>query len=542
MSTLLVVLPFTGGDLRLAAELLDWIDHLGGARENAALLIADCKLAPAQVDPIRAKSATVFKRVELIATPRPLPNEKWPAGPNWMFETCLRWSEQTRNKAAFLWLEPDCVPMREGWLRDIENAYFGVSKRKPFMGQVILPGLPKLPHEMLSGVAVYPADAHKTMLKKVAEERMKRAFDVSTAELVVGQTIHSRLIWNFHGEENMPPTFVKVIEKGHPKNALPLSAIPKPTVLFHRCKDSSLMNLLRGDSDATIPQILMAWKMQREIGKAGAVNEAIGHVPAVAGAGKSASDYRFFHVCERHQQRNVADDIRVATAVRSWIGLYKTGRVIPRHLWEHDYPRSASQLGDKRDLPYFKDVITEGLTGARDNDVILWTNDDTVLHPRVITALEEKLARVPCVSSFRVNFNKISDEDLKEPPHTLWQRGEKNADGTLRLDLGRDLFAWRKSWLVEHWLEIPDFLLGELEFDVAMAVMIRKEAGIFTDKRNVLQIMPSCELERGFVIHKLHERQWTSKEAKDSAAKIHNKRAAIQWYAENSFPSLISTF
>ena len=534
---LTVVLPFTAADHQLALNLLDWIAQLDSKLPNSCILLPDCKLSKAQVKQVELKAAGVFAKVDIVPTAQALKDERWPIGPNWMFETALLHWKTAGRKSPFLWLEPDCVPMKAGWLKMLGDTYASVCKRKPFVGQVVLPGLPKLPVEMLSGVAMYPADAWKLMLNPMSQKRLTEAFDVSTALHVVPQAMHTRLIWNFHGEKGMPPTFVKTIEKNHPKNALPLSAIPPQTVLFHRCKDGSLINLLRGDSDATIPQILMAWKMRAEIrkprGGAGA--------PAVSTPRKTAP-YRFFHVVERHTQRSAEDDARVMTAVRSWIELYKTGRMVPCHLWEYDYPRSARQLGDRRDLPYFKDVIAEGLTRAKPDDVLVWTNDDTVLHPAVIAALDEKLRTVPCVGSFRVNFDRVSEADLKESPTTLLQRGEKNIDGSLRMDLGRDLFAWRKSWLIEHWLEIPDFLLGELEFDIVMAVMVRKEAGVFTDKRNVLQVMPQCELDKGLVLHQKHQRQWTGAEAKDSPAKIWNKRLAIQFYAQNSFPSLISTF
>lgn len=533
---LTVILPFTAADHQLALNLLDWIEHLDGQLPNPCVLIPDCKLSKGHIAAVEAKAKAVFASVTVVPTPTALKDEKWPAGPNWMFETALTHWRGTKNTTPFLWLEPDCVPMKKGWLGMLGDTYQSVCKRRPYVGQVVLPGLPKLPTEMLSGVAIYPHDAWKLMLNPMSQKRLTEAFDVSTALHVVPHAMHTRLIWNFHGEKGLPPTFVKTIEKNHPKNALPLSAIPPQTVLFHRCKDGSLINLLRGDSDATIPQILMAWKMRAEIKKPG--SGAIGSVTV-----RKEKPMRFYHVVERHTQRSAEDDARVMTAVRSWIELYKTGKVTPCHLWEYDYPRSARALGDRRDLPYFKDVIAEGLCRAkRDDDVIVWTNDDTVLHPTVLNSLEAKLKVVPCVGSFRVNFDKVSEADLKEPPATLLQRGEKNIDGSLRLDLGRDLFAWRKSWLVEHWLEIPDFLLGELEFDIVMAVMVRREAGVFTDKRNVLQVMPQCELEKGLVLHQKHTRQWTSGEAKDAAAKLHNKRLAIQFYATGGFPSLISTF
>jgi hypothetical protein len=528
--TLTVVIPFSSADLTLAGDLIDWIDKLGGCPNNSCLLVADCKLDKEQVKNIAEKAQRAFKRVDLIATPFALASEKWPIGPNWMFETALKALAMT--KEPWLWLEPDAVPMKSSWLVDIENAYKACCQRKPFMGQVIRPGLPGLPSEMLSGVAVYPADASKRLLQLVVAHKAKKAFDVATAELVAPLAQHSRLIWNFHGPaQDMPPTFVREVEAGHPKNALPLNAIPPQTVLFHRCKDGSLINLLRGESDASIAQILMAFMAQRQV-----TAKAKIETPRV-------KETLFYHVVERHPQRSPDDEIRVTTAVRSWITLYKTGRVIPCHLWDGDYPRSSSTLGDRRHLPYWKDVIAEGLNKCkRPDDAILWTNDDTVLHPGVIDAMTAKLKSAACVGSFRVNFDKVVDASIISDPDKLRQRGERDANGDLRTDLGRDLFAWKKSWLIEHWLEIPDFILGELEFDVVMAVIVRREAGIYTDKRNVAQVMNACELAKGYVLHQKHTRQWTSSEHKDSPAKLHNKRLAIQWYAQSGYPSLISNF
>lgn len=528
--TLTVVIPFSKSDITLCEGLIEWIDRLGGCPNNPCLLVADCKLAKDQVESVSNLVKRAFKSVNVISTPFSLPSEKWPIGPNWMFETALRHLENT--KEPFLWLEPDSVPMKSSWLVDIENAYKSICNRRHFMGQVMRPGLPGLPDEMLSGVAVYPADACKRLLKTVVQSKTKKAFDVATAEIVAPQTQHTRLIWNFHGPaRDMPPTFVREIEKGHPKNALPLNAIPPQTVLFHRCKDGSLINLLRGDSDATIPQILMAFLMQREI-----VTRPKLETPKVR-------EITFYHVVERHVQKSPEDENRILTAVKSWMTLYKTGRVIPCHLWENDYPRSSKTLGDRRHLPYWKDVIAEGMTRCKNpNDAILWTNDDTVLHPGVVDAMTVKLKTAQCIGSFRVNYDKVDDGAITGNPDLLRQRGERDSNGDLRSDLGRDLFAWKKSWLTEHWLEIPDFILGELEFDVVMAVIVRRESGIYTDRRNVTQVMPSCELDKGFVLHQKHERQWTSSEHKDSPAKLHNKRLAIQWYAESGYPSLISNF
>lgn len=520
----LIVLPVSRHDLAVAENLLEWVEELGRHPENNLLLVRDCKLEEMQCVKLLATARRVFNAVEMITTPFSLPDERWPIGPNWMFETALRHLSKKPGCPAWLWLEPDCVPMRTSWLSELETAY--ARCQKLFMGQVVVPGRQGLPLKMLSGVAVYPGDARllATLLRVVVQNKTRAAWDVAAADLLVPLSHHTKLIWNFIGEKDTPPTFVRKRRSEHPRNALEPSDIPPTCGLFHRCKDGSLIGLLRGDSDATIPQLLMALKLQTSIAK-----------PHQAFQGSLNEPRRFWHAIERHVQRNDDAERRTLTAFRSWEKLYKQGRLKPAHVWEHEYPRDAKSLGDKRALPFLKDVLIPAMTKARDDDdVILWTNDDTILHPKVLEALEEKLARVDAVGSFRVNFDKIEPGIFETAPNTLAQRGKP--------DLGRDLFAFKKRWLVKRWFELPDFILGELEFDLVLAALIRRDAGVFTTKLNRDQLVSACEIERGYVLHENHERAWVSEGAKNSAAKMWNRDLAVKFYAERGFASLISNF
>lgn len=188
-------------------------------------------------------------------------------------------------------------------------------------------------------------------------------------------------------------------------------------------------------------------------------------------------------------------------------------------------------MGDPRRLPYLKDVLIEGMTRAtKDSDIIVITNDDTILHPDIVGVLLEKLKQFQCCGSFRVNFDLVDDKFYEIPPDKLAEIGLP--------DLGRDLFAFKKSWLTKHWQDIPDFFLGEFEWDLAVTAMVRSEAGIFTTKVNLNQIQIS-EIPRGYVIHENHLRRWVSKEFLGSPAKKHNKDLALRYYATHGLPSLI---
>lgn len=522
MRKLLVVIPYCQADVDLLMRLLGWIEEMGGCKENRVLLVADTKVPRDVQKRVADKATNSFKAVNTTTTPHSLADESWPVGPNWMFETTLRFL-QNNPQGPFLWLEPDCVPMRKTWLDEIEKVYHRCGKA--YLGQVVeTDGKNGLPLKMLSGVAVYPAHAPRMLLKYTLGSK-KTAWDVRMAQDILPYTHHTPLIWNLWGEnKDLPPTFVRKAEQGQPRNATPLSRIPPATGLYHRCKDESLIELLRGTGGPSIPQIIMAFKSKTPIVSGGPVKIEFADEPE-----------QVIHCVERHVQRTKEDEERVLMAYRSWERIYKAGEMKPCHVWEHDYPRHAGQLGDKRALPYLKDILVEGMTKATSpRDIIILTNDDTVLHPATVKAVKEKLRNIPCCGSFRVNFDKITDSHFEVEPKSLAERGLH--------DLGRDLFAFKKAWLKRWWHDLPDFILGELEWDLVVATMVRREAGVATTKLNRDQIQPVCEIDRGYVIHQTHERAWTSKDHQNSPAKQHNVKEAVAFYARNGFPSLIGNY
>lgn len=226
--SLLVVMPFCIGDVETAQRLITWIGELDGHINNPCLLVADYKLGREDLWPIFAAAKQVFAHVRLVQTPYALPDETWPRGPAWMFQIAARNVTQP-----FLWLEPDCVPLRKGWLADIETAYAECGKA--FMGSVIAPGKPDLPGLMMSGTCVYPRDAWTRLASDLEDN--SRAWDVAAAQTMCRDGKHSPLFWMFWGTPTEPPTFGS--------GGLTLEHIPKEAVLFHRCKDESLIQLLR---------------------------------------------------------------------------------------------------------------------------------------------------------------------------------------------------------------------------------------------------------------------------------------------------------
>jgi hypothetical protein len=163
-----------------------------------------------------------------------LPVASWPQGPNASFLMACKLVE-----TPFLWLEPDCVPMRPGWLDELADEYY--SQKKPFMGTIVKSDDPRHPDKHMTGCSIYPAYA-----KEFYHESMDSIpWDLFAAKQVLPFVNDTKLVHHFYGEPGLPPTFVDYLSSDHPKNALPLDFIPKKAALFHRCKDSSLIEILR---------------------------------------------------------------------------------------------------------------------------------------------------------------------------------------------------------------------------------------------------------------------------------------------------------
>lgn len=482
---LLVVIPFCRADQAIALNLLSWIEELGRLPENPCLIVADAKLSKEEIQPVVKAALKIFQSVEFVATPFFLPDERWPIGANWMFETAIRHIGST-SKRAFLWMEPDCVPVRETWLSEVEGDYD--KAKRPFMGQIILPGEASLPEQVLSGCAVYPGVMPREILARLIGNRQV-AWDVSCASIIAPQTHHSPLFWTFHNHDS-PPTFVVERAPDGPRNAIPLDKIPKRAAIVHAGKDGTLIGLLRERRGQNVSHI------------------------------ESPGQRTIWHVVQRFHQRDADAQRRVRYAFESWVNIYGQD-FRPLHLWE--FSRTSEVIGDERKLPYLRDVLKLGMRRAKSNDALMLTNDDTVLHPEILGRVKETLEKIPAFCSFRVNYPKGKPPNFMMPISRL---------ATLDDDIGRDVFVFEKWWLLSHMCDIPDFLLGELEWDLMLALLIRKSYGLKASGKTIGRVEPACELPKGYVWHERHERAWI-KSGFNNPSKQHNWKLSAAWCENN---------
>lgn len=233
---MICVIPFFQGDLHQAKDLLKWVHELGGCQRHDALLVTSSDLAYDQATEMVGLAEKSFRSVSLICSGV---LNGWPQGPNEMFLTASAHCYQNEI-GPWLFLEPDAIPLVEGWLDKIEAEYKQSVKR--YMGNLVPGDHPLMPKVHMAGVGVYPWDAYR-ILSSLVRNAMTKAFDIVVAPVVVPEAHNTALIHHIWGETGRPPIFA---ERNVPHTEVFCPQQIWPTaVIFHRNKDGSLIRLLR---------------------------------------------------------------------------------------------------------------------------------------------------------------------------------------------------------------------------------------------------------------------------------------------------------
>ena len=244
MKPLLVVLPYHAGDFELAKKLITWIAELGSCEPHSLLLCADSKVPQAQMRELMDIARPSFIRVNtMIVTVPTATNDQRVWAPNVMFLNAARQVNET-TKFDFLWLEPDCVPMHEGWLNRLADEWAECPDR--FMGTIVEQNSqPDMPAKYLNGVAIYSNNAIEVFEKIQSVKDSSQAFDIGAAAALVPRSVNTPMIMHYWGTKELPPVFVEARMPDSPKNHVTLDFVRPDVALFHRSKDGKLIDLLR---------------------------------------------------------------------------------------------------------------------------------------------------------------------------------------------------------------------------------------------------------------------------------------------------------
>lgn len=247
-------------------------------------------------------------------------------------------------------------------------------------------------------------------------------------------------------------------------------------------------------------------------------------------------DSTIYHVVSR---RDIADGKTLARCRRAWESwncLYQHPDVIPVNVWENEAKRTSKTIGSKRSLPFLVDVLKVGM--ARTNnpyDIVMFTNDDNILHPMLIDEVKRHAALYAVGSAHRVEMD-VSNEQMPamfSPPVAFLQLGKPH--------VGRDLFIFNAGWLQENIKMIPDFLLGSWGWDICLAQLVRLTRGVRTSSVNELyDVVEGCELPDGLVIHQSHKPVWNDGDWEKLPENLYNKQTYEKWNRLYSVDSVTS--
>lgn len=236
---MIIVLPHFSGDLQLLIKNLGWYQELDGKLPCEVVLSSDTQT---KNDEAAALAKQIFKKVHLFKYDR-IAETKWPHPQNHAFMS-LAWHMYSKfPKQSFLWIETDCVPLCPGWIQKIKECH--IAGKKPFTGHWNATA-PSVNGRIgvFNGSAVYPWN-----VSKYAPRAM-------TAALMEG----NQPPWDVYCSPEVEPYLNKANhlfqhiwrddatgEAYSFKNAEQVAQAIRPgVVLFHRVKDGSLIDVLRG--------------------------------------------------------------------------------------------------------------------------------------------------------------------------------------------------------------------------------------------------------------------------------------------------------
>jgi hypothetical protein len=189
-----------------------------------------------------------------------------------------------------------------------------------------------------------------------------------------------------------------------------------------------------------------------------------------------------------------------------WVGLY---------VRDEQLQRSAKSIGDRRSLPYVRDVLTLAAEAAGPEGTVVFTNDDVVLHPEIHDRLQQQLQVTGMASAQRLEFAFAHEIPKASPEHWLMSG---------RHHCGRDLFAFtneKLKWIIDV---MPDMLLGQNVWDWCMLALMHQANNVPVTHSTTLRSTAPTDIPVGYLAHVVHSPQWAHGDDSRSPSKLHNHR------------------
>ncbi len=149
----------------------------------------------------------------------------------------------------------------------------------------------------------------------------------------------------------------------------------------------------------------------------------------------------------------------------NWLGLLCPNRPYQRPGWSNrQLHRDARSLGDPSDKPFILDLLDLAAEGSRDEDWLLLTNSDCLVHPELYSDLR----------NYRGCAVELLRHDVDRLPHGP---GPWDLIST-PLEDGLDGLALRAGFFRDIRSCLPDFVLGEPWWDPCLSWLLRRQVPV----------------------------------------------------------------
>jgi hypothetical protein len=166
MNKLLVIIPYCTNDGAQAERLIDFIFTLNDRNPSGhCLLVAAPEVHAEMKTKIQISAEVTFETSSMIEIGAwSKPSVIKPQKTNEIFEFAAKYIHE-HSDWPFLWLEPDCAPLKAGWLDTLTAAYFNQPKKffGSFMQFKLKRGDEEIKKICMARVGIYPNDAADIM-------------------------------------------------------------------------------------------------------------------------------------------------------------------------------------------------------------------------------------------------------------------------------------------------------------------------------------------------------------------------------------------
>jgi hypothetical protein len=237
---IIVAIAYCRKDSTETKRLLAWCAELNEhtLKGHMIMFASDASVSRDMITEIHAMGKKIAGYCETILVDVPADKQEWGIATKIMFTKVANQIEQV-CKLPWLWMEPDCVPLKENWANQLADAYAECPRL--FMGTRCVPDISGPPH--MAGPGIYPNNAY-SLLKESLD--LAPHFDIAIAPYVIPRMVETPLIQHFWGKPGLAPTF-KIGERteSESENVVNAANISPKAVLWHRNKDGSLIECLR---------------------------------------------------------------------------------------------------------------------------------------------------------------------------------------------------------------------------------------------------------------------------------------------------------